>query len=92
MPQLFSFGPYVFFFWVGEDGEPVHVQVAVRRPAENATKFWLTADGGCVLASNGSDIPRKDLRDLEKIVRFNHRRICERWAQVFGQDSVRFYL
>lgn len=37
MPQLFSYGPYVFFFWMGEDGEPVHVHVAVRRPAENAT-------------------------------------------------------
>lgn len=92
MPKLFVFGQYVFFFWANEDGEPVHVHVAVKRPTENATKFWLTAAGGCTLASNSSDIPDKDLRDIAKVIRYNHAFICDRWVETFGQDSLRFCL
>ena len=92
MPKLFVYGQYVFFFWVSEDGEPVHVHVAIKRPTEHATKFWLTAEGGCIMANNNSSIPEKDLRDISKIIRFNHARICERWRETFGNDSLRFYL
>ena len=91
MPKVLSFGQYVLFFWVGENDEPVHVHVAVRRPAKGATKFWLTRNGGCVLAHNASHIPEDDLRDLAKLVKFNHRYICERWVEAFGPESLRFY-
>ena len=57
MPTILTLGRYVLFFWLGESDEPVHIHVAVRRPVEHATKFWLTADGGCILASNGSNSP-----------------------------------
>ena len=91
MPKILTFGQYVLFFWVSENGEPVHVHVAVKRPTENATKFWLTASGGCLLASNGSDISQGDLRDLAKLVKFNYRYICSKWAENFGEDSLSFY-
>lgn len=91
MPKVFVYGPYIFFFWMGEDGEPVHVHVSVKRPTKNATKYWLTADGGCVLANNDSQIPEKDLRDITKIIKFNHGRICGRWIEVFGPDALTFY-
>lgn len=38
MPSLFAFGPYVIFFWTGEQGEPI------------------------------------------------------RWREMFGEDSLRFYI
>ena len=84
MPSLFRFGPYVIFFWTGEGGEPVHVHVAVKRPTRDATKIWLTANGGCELAHNKAEIPARDLRDIQQFVAANHSFICERWLQVVG--------
>ena len=89
MPKLFTIGGYIVFFWSGENGEPVHVHVAEGHADANATKLWLTEDGGCLLASNGSDISEKDLRSIMKIVTANHALICKRWSQFFG--SISFY-
>ena len=91
MPKVLVFGQYVLFFWIAENGEPVHIHVAVKKPAEHATKFWLTANGGCVLAHNRSNIPEKDLRDLAKLITLNHRYICSRWRETFGESDLRFY-
>lgn len=54
MPSLFRIGRYVVYFWSNENNEPVHVHIAEGRPEPNATKVWLTAAGGCVLANNNS--------------------------------------
>ena len=44
MPQIFSIGSYVVYFWSdeGEPQEPVHVHVAQERPQKNGTKIWIT--------------------------------------------------
>ncbi|MCJ7836143.1 hypothetical protein MUB23_12185 [Cuneatibacter sp. NSJ-177] len=34
--------------------------MAKGKPSPNATKVWLTKSGDCILASNGSNIPRKE--------------------------------
>lgn len=90
MPKVLVFGPYIIFFWVGENGEPVHVHVAEKRPSENATKIWLTSSGGCLLAHNRSKIPDKDLSNILELVSLNHGYICERWQEVFHGD-ISFY-
>ena len=46
MPKIFEFGRYVFFFWSAENGEPIHVHVAVKTPSEHSSKIWLTRAGG----------------------------------------------
>lgn len=91
MPKVLTVGQYILFFWSHENGEPVHIHVAVKRACENATKFWLTANGGFLLANNNSAIPDKDLRFIAKVVRLNHRYICKKWAETFGEDSLSFY-
>ena len=91
MPKVLIFGQYVLFFWMAENGEPVHVHVAVRRPTENATKFWLTADGGCILANNNSKIPDRDLRDIAKLITLNHEFICAKWQDAFGVEYLSYY-
>lgn len=91
MPKVLVFGKYIIFFWAGENGEPVHVYVAEKRPTENATKFWLAANGGCLLANNNSGIPKKDIRDLSKLIVLNHGYICDCWTEYFGGESLRFY-
>lgn len=90
MPSLFRFGPYLLFFWTGENGEPVHIHVAVKRPTKNATKIWLTRSGGCILAHNQGNIPVRDLRDIEQFVSANHDYICERWQEA-TQSECTFY-
>lgn len=90
MPRILVFGRYVLFFWIAENGEPVHIHVGVKRAAANSTKFWLTKNGGCTLANNESKIPAKDLRDLSKLITMNHRYICDKWRETFGDDSLTF--
>ena len=90
MPQVLTVGCYVFFFWAGEDGEPIHIHVAVKRPEKHATRFWLLSDGGCRLTHNASNIPQKDLQKLAKAVTLNHRRICKAWVEAFGEESLSF--
>lgn len=91
MPTILTLGRYVLFFWLGESDEPVHIHVAVRRPTEHATKFWLTENGGCILASNGSNLPSKELRKLATFIAYNHGHICDAWKEAFGTDNLRFY-
>lgn len=85
MPSLFRIGPYVLFFWTGENGEPVHIHVSVKRPTKDATKIWLTASGGCKLAHNKGDIPSRDLRDIMQFVSANHQLICKKWFETMGE-------
>lgn len=90
MPKVFTFGSFVIFFWMGEDGEPVHVHVSVKRPEPNATKFWLLANGGCALANNNSNIDERDLRKIARAITINHKRICSAWSETFGADNMHF--
>lgn len=90
MPKVLEFGQYIIFFWVGENGEPVHVHVAVKRPSENATKIWLTSSGGCLVAHNRSKIPAKDLENIKQLIMLNHGYICEKWKRLFDGD-LSFY-
>lgn len=90
MPKVLQFGPYVLYFWVGENGEPIHIHVAVKRPTEHATKIWLTSSGGCLLAHNRSKIPSKDLADILELVSLNHAYICKKWQEVF-ECEIEYY-
>ena len=40
MPQIFSIGSYIVYFWSneGEPLEPIHVHIAKGKPEKNATK------------------------------------------------------
>lgn len=60
MPSLFRIGSYLVYFWSNENYEPIHVHISKGRPTPNATKVWLTALGGCIVANNSSKIPQHD--------------------------------
>ncbi|HIY83278.1 MAG TPA: DUF4160 domain-containing protein [Candidatus Rubneribacter avistercoris] len=87
MPRLYVFGQYVIFFWVGENGEPVHVHVSVKRPEKDSTKIWLTRSGGALLAHNASRIPQRDLNNILDFITYNHSAICERWHEVLAKQA-----
>ena len=91
MPSLFIVSGYKVYFWSNEDGEPIHVHVAKGRPVPNATKIWLTKSGGCILASNGSNIPSKELHELMEFISAQFFLICSEWKKFFITDDIRFY-
>ena len=68
LPSLFTVSGYKVFFWSNEDGEPIHIHVSKGKPSPNATKIWLTKSGGCILASNGSNISSKELHELMEFI------------------------
>lgn len=90
MPKLFSFRGFTIYFWTAENGEPVHVHVAQGKPTRNATKIWLTRSGGCLLASNGSNLSKHELSYVMNFVALNHKAICEYWSEYFDGDLT-FY-
>lgn len=67
------------------------MHITKGKPSSDATKIWLTKAGGCVLASNGSRIPTKDLNELLEIIAAQYFMICSQWKEHFLQDNVKFY-
>ena len=68
MPRLFTVSGYIVYFWSNENGEPIHVHISKGKPSPNGTKIWLTKNGGCILASNGSKISNKELNELMEFI------------------------
>lgn len=86
MPKIVKLGDLVLFFWIDENGEPAHVHVAKGKPAPDATKFWLTRTGGCILASNGSKLTSRELSIVRDYITLNHKDICDFWKETFHGD------
>jgi len=91
LPSLFTICGYKVYFWSNEIGEPIHVHVAKGKPVENGTKIWLTEKGRCILASNGSNIPKKQLNELMEFISAQFFLICEEWKNFFACDEIKFY-
>ncbi|MCL2019480.1 MAG: DUF4160 domain-containing protein [Oscillospiraceae bacterium] len=91
MPKLFRIGKYIVFFWSKENDEPIHIHIAIVDPTSNATKIWITKNGGCIVAHNKSKIPEKDLNRLLRIIENDYDFICQEWKNHFETDEIKFY-
>lgn len=91
LPSLFRIGPYLVFFWSNENFEPIHVHIGKGKPSSNATKVWLTASGGCIVANNSSKIPRNELNEMLEVISAQHYMICQEWKNHFKVSEVKFY-
>ena len=89
MPKILSYGMYIIYFWSNEKGEPIHVHIGIKRPAENDTKLWLLRTGDTVLVHNNNNIPSKELKKLQELIKTNKKKIISEWSARF--DSVEFY-
>jgi hypothetical protein len=73
MPTALRIGPYRFYFYSYDCGEPRHMHV----DRENkSAKFWL--DPVVSLAENHG-YSRKELRDIERIARENLETLRNEW-------------
>ncbi|MBN1485759.1 MAG: DUF4160 domain-containing protein [Chloroflexia bacterium] len=81
MPTALRTGPYRFYFYSYDCGEPRHVHV----DRENkSAKFWL--DPVVSLAANYG-YSRRELRDIERIARENLERLRDAWNDFCGGDT-----
>lgn len=91
MPNLYTFDGYRIYFWANENDEPIHVHISKGKPSPRATKLWLTQDGGCIVASNGSRISKAKLNILIDLVAAQHEEICEEWKRFRDVTEIKFY-
>ena len=82
-------GSYWVYFWSNEGDpiEPVHVHVSQGSPVPNATKFWITSTGKCLLAGNASGIDRHVLANIARIIEARVDEVLAKWDAHFGQRS-----
>ena len=91
MPNLFIVSGYKIYFWANENDEPIHVHISKGKPSPNSTKIWLTKKGGCIVAGNGSQIPKKELNQLMVFISALFFLICSAWKKFFVTDEIKFY-
>ena len=77
MPSILREGPYRFFFYSGDWGEPPHVHV---ERDDQVAKFWL--DPVILMVPGG--LRGHELRHVERIVRQNQVLFLEAWIDHFN--------
>jgi hypothetical protein len=80
MPTVLRNGPYRFYFYSHEPGEPPHVHVDRN---ECSAKFWLQPIS---LAYNRGFRPR-ELRQLQELVEQHQAELWEAWNEYFGGND-----
>ncbi len=73
MPTILRIGPYRFFFFSNEDGEPVHVHV-IRERTE--AKFWIEPE---VSVADNEGFAKHELDKVMKMVVENKEIIKDAW-------------
>jgi hypothetical protein len=77
MPTILRIGPFRFFFYSTESGEPPHIHIQRERML---AKFWLQP----VALSNSTKFSANELRKLEQLVLENRDTLLEAWNEYFG--------
>ena len=77
MPTVLRSGPYRFYFWSNDSGEPPHVHV--DRDDQSA-KFWLDP----VQLAKNVGFREHEVNDIQSIVIEQRTLFLERWNEFFG--------
>ena len=77
MPTILRIGPYRFFFYSNEQGEPAHIHVQRDRML---AKFWLNP----VSIAGSTRFSPRDLRKIEELVVENRDTLMESWNEHFS--------
>ena len=76
MPTILRDGPYRFFFYSGDRGEPPHVHV---ERDDGEAKFWLDP----VRMEWSRGFSRREVQRLQAIVEASQSFLLERWNEYF---------
>jgi Domain of unknown function (DUF4160) len=77
MPTVLKVGPFRFFFYAGDGGEPPHVHV---ERDECEAKFWLDP----VRLERSRGFSRKDINRIEDLVEEYQGQLLESWDEFFN--------
>ena len=77
MPTILRIGPFRFFFYSNEQGEPAHIHVQRDRML---AKFWLDP----VSLAGSTRFSARNLRKVEGLVVENRDLLMERWNEYFS--------
>jgi hypothetical protein len=80
MPVVLRIGPYRFFFYSNERGEPAHIHVQRERAL---AKFWLQP----VALASSSGFAAQELSRLSRHVQENATLFTEAWDEFFGTSD-----
>jgi uncharacterized protein DUF4160 len=76
MPTVLRLGPFRFFFYAGDGGEPPHVHVE-RDDCE--AKLWLEP----VLLVRSRGFSRKEINRIQELTEQSRERLLESWHEFF---------
>jgi len=77
MPTVLRTGPYRFYFWSHELGEPLHIHVDRD---DFSAKFWLQP----VSLARNVGFRAHELRRIQQLVADHHNELLEAWHGHFG--------
>ncbi len=77
MPTVLRIGPYRFFFYAGDGGEPPHVHI---ERDEKIAKVWLDP----VRLQMSGGFSRTEMTRILKLVLENQSVLLEAWHDYFG--------
>jgi hypothetical protein len=77
MPTVLRVGPYRFFFYSGDGGEPPHIHV---ERDEHVAKLWLDP----VRLARSGGFKAAELREVAELVRRHQGPLLEAWNDYFG--------
>jgi hypothetical protein len=81
MPTALNSGPYRFYFYSYDCGEPRHMHV----DCENmSAKFWLDPD---ISLAENFGFSRRELRDIERIMHENIEVLRKEWDAFCHTDA-----
>jgi hypothetical protein len=76
MPTVLRVGPFRFFFYAGDGGEPPHVHV---ERDEGEAKFWLDP----VRLERSHGFSRKEINRVRELVEQHEPQLLEGWDEFF---------
>jgi hypothetical protein len=77
MPAILRAGPFRFFFYASDRGEPPHIHV---ERDNRIAKFWLDP----VRLQRTGGLRRHELRRIERIIEENQTLLLEAWDERFN--------
>ena len=77
MPTILRYGPYRFFFYSNENGEPAHIHV---ERDDKAAKFWLVP----VSLADNIGFAARELRDIILIVNEHQSMMSKAYHEFHG--------
>ncbi|WP_198245938.1 DUF4160 domain-containing protein [methane-oxidizing endosymbiont of Gigantopelta aegis] len=74
---MLRIGPYRFFFYSNENGEPAHIHI---QRDNMLAKFWLQP----VTLASSTRFSARELKKLEGLVHDNRKILLEAWNEYFS--------